>query len=115
MRVSVMGWFSNPVLVGRLAVIPLAFVEWCAVLVLLSCVDIYPKRSWQRVTVCVAFIVAVISIVAAQIHGYQWITSRRHATDDDVVGVVIIAENFFSFFLMVFISKRKAKSSPNIG
>jgi hypothetical protein len=108
-------WPNNPVLVGRLIVIPFALVEWGVVLAFLSGLNIFPKRSWQRTTICTTFIASIIGVVAAQIHGYQWITSRPHASDDSVVGAILIFENFVSAFLILYILRRRAKSSPIIG
>jgi len=102
-----MNWLNNTVLLGRLLILPLAPLEWGSVLVFLSRVNTFPGRSWRRTSICVAFMSAVLGLVAAQIHGYEWITSRHHAMDDNFVAAVLILENLLSLFLTIVILKRK--------
>lgn len=102
-----MNWLNNTVLLGRLAILPLALLQWGSVLVLLPRLLSFPRGSWQRVSIDAVLIAATVGVVFAQIHGYQWITSRRRANDDDFVAAVIILESFFTLFLTIVVLKRK--------
>jgi hypothetical protein len=109
-----MTWLHNPVLLGRLAILPLAVVQWGIVMACLSYVHAFRPRSWQRVTTCVISAFFFWCTVAAQIYGYQWITSRRHANDDVVVTTVIVFESLLSLVLIFYVSKHRTRFFPGV-
>lgn len=112
---ALINWLNNMPLLGRMLILPFALLESGIVLILVRRLLIFPRASWQRLSISVGLMAAILSIVATQIHGYQWIASRRHAMDDNFVAVVLILENSFSLFLLFFVAlRRKESASKNI-
>jgi hypothetical protein len=102
-----MNWLHNAVLLGRLVILPLALLQWGIILALLPRLLSFPRGSWQAVFIDIVLIATSLGVLAAQIHGYQWITGRRRANDDNFFFAVIMIEYLFSLFLTFRILKRK--------
>lgn len=104
-----MNWLHNTVLLGRLAILPLALLQWGIILAFLPRLLSFPRGSWswQAMFIDIVLIATNLGILAAQIHGYQWITGRRRANDDNFFFAVIMIEYLFSLFLTFRILKRK--------
>jgi multisubunit Na+/H+ antiporter MnhE subunit len=100
---------NNSVLLGRLAILPFAFLQWGIVLWYLKYLPRFPRNSLKRLLTCIIYILVFLGAVMAQLHLYGRITSTQRPTTDGFVAAVLIFENFFSVFLLFYISiKRRA-------
>jgi len=113
-----MGTAGNSVLLGRLLVLLLAFVQCGIVLTLFPYAYAFRPRSWQMIVTLVCVFVLVVLTFEAQLAGYQWIESGRRPhwstplqdAHDPVVTTTIGIEGLLSLILIPsFISARKAR------
>jgi hypothetical protein len=97
-----------PATMGRLAVLPLAAVEWALVAWYVLYWDLFPKHSLRRLIPWAILILSVLGILILQIFIYKQITGVRQVSDD-VFKVMLAAENFIGGFVLLYLLNRRKR------
>ena len=108
-----MGIFDNPMLLARLAILPLAIIPWASVVWFISYGLDFPVGSWRRNAIGVLTALLQPAVVIGQIFLYRAIA---HVVRMDGFGyIVFIGECLISVSLVFYLLKRRTSSRKPTG
>ncbi|TPG77922.1 hypothetical protein EAH74_26795 [Pseudomonas mandelii] len=95
---------SEHLLLGRLAILPFAFVEWGVLLWYLSSLQRFRDNFLKRFLGGAISIATVFVVIFGQMEVYAIITSIPHPVDDNFFFIVFSIEHAASIFLVFYIT-----------
>lgn len=95
---------SEHLLLGRLAILPFAFVEWGVLLWYLSSLRRFRDNYLKRFLGGIVSITSVFVVILGQMNVYTLITSISHPTADNFFFIVFFIEHAASIFLIFYVT-----------
>lgn len=99
---------DTTVWLGRLATLPLAFLEWGIVLWYLNYWDLFPKLSFKRLIPWFLVVLSIPTVILVQIFIYREITLSG-AISDVVFKLILGLEQLVAVALVFWFKKRGRK------
>jgi hypothetical protein len=93
---------SEHLFIGRLAILPLAFVEWGVLLWYLSSLWRFRDNFLKRFIVGAVSIATVFVVIFGQMEVYKTITSIPHPMTDNFFFIAFFIEHVISIFLIFY-------------
>lgn len=97
-----MRWIQNPLVVGRLLLLPFAAVQWIIVILHTRILRRFPRNVWPRIVSSLFAVILCFGVVVTQILIFSSITTIQHATSDYVVFLIVVLESLISIYLLLF-------------
>jgi hypothetical protein len=93
---------SEHLFIGRLAILPLAFVEWGVLLWYLSSLRRFRDSFLKRLIGGAVSIATVFAVIFGQMEAYTIITSMPHPMADNFFFIVFSIEHAISIFFIFY-------------
>jgi hypothetical protein len=109
-----MNWLEQPMMLGRLLLLPLAAIQWAIVLVYTGIIRRF--RQDLRVRYASAFLSVCLysGVVVSQLWLFSRITGILRSTSDDYVFIILFVENLISIGLLLYRLKDRTKDRTGV-
>ena len=99
---------SGSIMLGRMATLPLAFVEWCYVFWYAKRVPSFSRSRWTKVAAGAVSICVIAGVLVGQCSAYAW-GAHTKVLNDPFLTTVILIESLVSAGILfrVLIDQRK--------
>lgn len=106
-----MNSLNDPVILGRLLILPLAAL--CPVIVMISTRILrkYPRNLWIRSICTIVLAIIYVGVVVVQMLIFRLVAGVRHVTNDKVVFSIVLFENLIAIGLLFYRLKQLAVSN----
>jgi hypothetical protein len=101
---------SGNVIVGRLAILPIALAEWAMLLLYFRVLNRFHGSSFIRLCFMVVFVAAMFGMLLGQLEIYSRITLLPRPIDqDNFVFAVIFLENVITIALGLYLVRKRSR------
>jgi hypothetical protein len=97
-----MNWIHDPLVTGRLLLLPFAAVQWTFMMLHTGALRRFPRNVWVRSVSASLAVILCFGVVIAQILIFSAIARIQRVTNDYVVFLILLFENLISIGLLFY-------------